>query len=313
MKILNTEPLDFSMEAKRIYASLGQYCDSDISVLNTTQMTDVDVLIVRLGAKIDSGIMDMAPRLKFISSATTGLDHIDMEEASKRGIQILSLRGEDAFLDTIPSTADLTFGLILSLLRNIPSSYTDVMRGKWDRNKFRGHQLKGKKIGLIGLGRIGKIMASYCASFGMEVGYYDVKSSIAEGSKYKSFASVEDLLSWSDIVSVHIHLTSENTNFLNKERLSLMKKNSWFINTSRGGIVDELALASLVKENKIMGVAVDVLSDELDGEIIYNPLWMLAREGYNVIITPHIGGASFEAMNDCEVFMANKLVRTLNK
>ena len=255
--------------------------------------------------------MEKLPSLKFISSATTGLDHIDSKEADKRGIKIISLRGEDDFLDTVPSTADLTFGLILSLLRNIPASYNDVLSNNWDRNKFRGHQLKGKNIGIIGLGRIGRILAKYCEVFGMNVGYYDVKKIIEGKYSYKSFASVEELLSWSDIVSVHIHLTEENTNYLNAERLSKMKEGSWFINTSRGGIVDENILAEMMRTKKIKGIAVDVLSNEIDGNITVNPLVKLATEGYNIIITPHIGGASFEAMHDCEIFMAKKLINSL--
>ena len=311
MKIYNIEPLDFSNEAKALYTSMGEYIDSSISDLEAGNLKDANVLIVRLANKIDSSVMDKLPSLKFISTATTGLDHIDNMEAERRGIEIISLRGEDDFLDTIPSTADLTFGLILSLLRNIPASYNDVLKNNWDRNKFRGYQLKGKNIGIIGMGRIGRILAKYCDAFGMNVGYYDVKKMPDGKYLHKSFDSVEELLTWSNIVSVHIHLTEENKNYLNAERLSNMKAGSWFINTSRGGIADEAVLANMIIDKKLRGVAVDVLSDELEGNINSNPLAKLARDGYNVIITPHIGGASFEAMHDCEIFMAKKLVNVL--
>jgi len=179
-----------------------------------------------------------------------------------------------------------------------------VLNGNWNRDKFRGYQLKDKNIGIIGLGRIGAMVAEYAQAFKMQVGYFDPRVS---NSSYKRFNQLEDLLACSDIITIHIHLESQTTNLLNEQNIEHLKDGSFIINTSRGGIVDENAMVASLKRGNIAGIGVDVLHNELNG-FEQSPLWRAAQAGENIIITPHIGGATWEAMHGCEEFLCKKFL-----
>jgi D-3-phosphoglycerate dehydrogenase len=308
MKVLITESEDFSRLA---ISNLNKKFEVEVDDINSKallmgKLSDVEVLFVRLRFKIDRVIIDKAPLLKYILSATTGLDHIDVNHFEQRGGKVISLKGETDFLSSIPSTAEHTWALLLSLIKKIPSSFAHVKEGKWNRNLFKGNNLKGKKIGILGLGRVGKQVAQFAAIFEMEVGYFDICSS---SHPYQSFQTPEELFNWADIVTIHIPYNKENENFVNKELLSHAKSHSMLINTSRGGVWDENSVAQLLRQEKIKGVAVDVLEKELERNTIYsNPLVLLAQENYNVIITPHIAGATYESMVMTEEYIADKFM-----
>ncbi|HLF51234.1 D-isomer specific 2-hydroxyacid dehydrogenase family protein [Flavobacterium sp.] len=313
MKLLITESEDFSSLAISNLKEKFEVEVADINnkVLLMDKLSDVGVLFVRLRFKIDRKIIENAPQLKYILSATTGLDHVDVNYFEKRGGKIISLKGETDFLSSIPSTAEHTWALLLSLIKKIPSSFTHVKEGKWNRNLFKGNNLKGKKIGILGLGRVGKQVAQFAAIFEMEVGYFDICNI---KTPHQSFQTPEELFSWADIVTIHIPYNAENENFVNKELLSHAKIHSMLINTSRGGVWDENSVAQLLKQRKIKGVAVDVLEKELDGSTISsNPLVLLAKENYNVIITPHIAGATYESMAMTEEYVADKFINLFKK
>lgn len=308
MKVLITESEDFSRLA---ISNLNKKFEVEVADINNKallmeKLSDVEVLFVRLRFKIDREIIENAPRLKYILSATTGLDHIDVSHFENRGGKVISLKGETDFLSSIPSTAEHTWALLLSLIKKIPSSFAHVKEGKWNRNLFKGNNLKGKKIGILGLGRVGKQVAQFAAIFEMEVGYFDICNI---STPYQSFQTPEELLNWADIITIHIPYNTENKNFVNKELLSHAKNHSMLINTSRGGVWDENSVAQLLRQEKIKGVAVDVLEKELERNTIYsNPLVLLAQENYNVIITPHIAGATYESMVMTEEYIADKFV-----
>ena len=305
MTVLNAEPNGYSEKAIESWKQKGYvYKASGWDEIETTRsFDDVTILIVRLAKKINKSIINKFPNLTHLVTATTGLDHIDQESVKEKGIRLVSLRGHDDFLRTIPSTAELTWALLLALIRNIPAANEDVKSGHWDRDKFRGYQLKGKMLGIIGLGRTGKKVATYAQAFDMQIQYFDPY--IFERSFHKC-DQLEELLSSSDIISIHVHLDDETHHLINEHNISTIKKDCLLINTSRGNILDEGAVVKALISKEIRGIATDVLSTELE-DIRSSPLWQAQQKNESVIITPHIGGASCDAMWACEEYIVDQL------
>ena len=314
-KTLNLEPIDYSPEAKKIIKYHSDLQDGPITRKSLKErIGGYDCIIIRLGHKIDQNLLKHAGKLKVIVSATTGLNHIDVEEANSRGIKILSLKGETEFLETVTATAEHTMGLILSLIRHTPQAHNSVMSGAWDRNLFKGHDLFGKTIGIIGYGRLGKIVAKYSTAFGMNVMAYDTKS-ISKDEPVES-AALDHVLSQSDIVTLHASYSPENEGVFDKTCFDRMKKGAVFINTARGEIVNEKSLLEALETKHLSGAALDVIANEQDlpiSPINDNPIYKYAREYDNLILTPHIGGATYDSMYKTEIFMAHKLVEFFNK
>lgn len=309
MRILITESEDFSPNAIAELQKYFEVVQRDFTSLEdlTENIAEVDVLFVRLRFKLTQEILEKAPKLQYILTATTGLDHIDTDYFESRGGKVISLKGEVDFLGSIPSTAEHTWALLLALLKKIPSAFEDVKDGNWHRDHFKGNNLRGKKIGILGLGRVGKQVAHFAEAFGLEIGYFDI---VSQTNKYKSFSNPEDLFAWAEIISIHIPYNTENKNFVNEELLEHCQKNAVLINTSRGNVWDENRVAELLKQNKIFGIATDVLQDEFNKkQLIRNPLVELATEEYNIIITPHIAGATYESMAMTEEFIVSQFLK----
>jgi D-3-phosphoglycerate dehydrogenase len=311
MKILITESENFSSNA--IEALRGQFEVSTTNIKSKEELLskvgDFEAIFVRLGLIIDNEIIQKAKKLRYILTATTGLDHIDVAYFESIGGKVISLKDEVEFLGTIPSTAEHTWALLLALMKKIPCSFHHVKNGEWNRNLFINTNLKGKRIGILGLGRVGKQVAKFAKAFDMEVGFFDTTSI---NSDFKKFNTSGEMFNWSDIVSIHIPYTVENENFVSKELLSHLKRNSILINTSRGGVWDENEVAFLIKIGILSGVATDVLKNELIvNSISSNPLVLLANQKYNVIITPHIAGATKESMTMTEEFIVKKFLNLL--
>jgi len=309
IKVINIEPHNYSQEATTILESFLQVDERALSREELMAEIDVyDVLITRLGHQIDREVIDRGKILKVIVTATTGLDHIDIDYAREHGITILSLNGEYEFLRTIPATGEHTFALMLALLRNIPAAANSVLNGKWDRDSFIGRDLEHKKLGLVGVGRVGRKVAQIAQGFNMQVGGYD-PSPNQTINLVEYFSSLNDLLSWAEIVSVHIPLNSETSLLISEPEFSKMRKGSYLINTSRGKIVDENALMAKLEQGHLAGAALDVIHSEQkirDGAL--SLLIEYAKEQENLIITPHIGGATTDSMHKTEIFMAQKLL-----
>lgn len=303
MIVLNAEPSGYSKKAIESWKQKGyDYRESSWDEIASTKLFEgVTVLIVRLAKYIDLDILLKFPRLSHLVSATTGLDHINQESLRERNINLVSLRGQDAFLQTIPSTAEHTWALLMALMRNIPGANDDVKQGRWNRDNFRGWQLKGKMLGIIGLGRTGKKVAAYARAFDMKVLYYDP---YVNDSTYVKAATLEELLTVSDILSLHVHLNDETRHLLAEQHIHVIKPGCLVINTSRGKVLDEEALTRALVNKKIGGIATDVLATEL-GDIRQSPMWKAQQQNQNIIITPHIGGATFDAMWACEEFIVD--------
>lgn len=314
LKILNVIGEKFSPEARNV---LDSFADVDYKTPTQDELANMissyEGVVVGLEVKFDKNVLEKASKLKFIATATTGLDHIDVSLAESKGIQILSLKGESDFLDTVTGTAELAFGILLSLLRFIPHSFDSVKNGQWNREMFRGRNLYGKTLGIVGLGRLGKMTARYGRAFGMNVLYCDPYVDAKNFPDYKK-VDFDTLISESDFVSVHVHLSKETENMFNVSTFKKMKKTAHLINTSRGKIVDEDALLEALKDKVIAGYGADVLSDELSfkgGTFSDNKLVDYMKNHNNVIVLPHIGGMTVESREATDLFIAEKIKKNL--
>lgn len=316
MLVLNLEPDNFSKAAIAELQGFARYCAlpshsllDDIHVKKILQ--DADVVWTRLAHRIDAAFLEMAPRLKFIASATTGLNHIDIDACAVRGIEVVSLRGETTFLSTITATAELTLSLMLECLRRTGRAhYSVVESGVFDRDKFVGRQLSGLTLGIIGMGRLGSIVAEYGRALRMNVQFCDPLPDLMLNVPQNALrVSFEELLRTSDIVSLHASYSPGCARILDRRAFSKMRSGSVFINTARGELVDEDALLSALRFGPLGAAAVDVLDDEVRRAILgaAHPLIGFAKNSDRLIITPHIGGACSDAMEAAELFVAKKL------
>ncbi len=261
-------------------------------------------LVTMLTDPIDAEIISRGENLVVISNVAVGYDNIDVEAATKRGIYVTNTPG---VLDD--ATADLAFALLLAVSRRIPEADTYVRSGLWrgwEPRLFLGSDLKGKTLGIIGLGRIGTEVARRAKCFKMNVVYYqrrrDPEKEASIGVRY---VSLEELLSTSDYVSLHVPLTSETRGMIGRKELSRMKRTAYLINTSRGPVVDEEALYEALSEGRIRGAALDVFSEEPVSPD--NPLLKLK----NVVLTPHIGSATTETRTRMALLAAENVVKAL--
>lgn len=244
--------------------------------------------------KIDEEIINAGKNLKCICTASTGTNHIDIRYANKKNIHIISLKKYKRILEKIPSTAELAFTLMMASIRNIIPASNSVEKYQWSYLEFIGEQLKEKKIGILGYGRLGRLFANFCLKFGAKVYFYDPfkKSS---SKKIKKVSNLKLFLKSVDILSIHIHLNESTKNFLNKSLLRYLKKNILIINTSRGEIINEDDLIKFLKKNQNSKFAADVISHEL-GNIFKSKLIKYFKKNKNrVLLTPHLGGSTYQA------------------
>ncbi len=262
------------------------------------EIADVDGLIIRSGTKVTKEILESAKRLKVIGRAGTGLDNVDIATANEKGIVVMNVPGGNTL-----SAAEHTLALLFSLARKIPQANASVKEGKWERKKFMGVELNGKILGVIGLGRIGSIVAERALCMKMKVIAYDpfVTPDFAS-KKGIELVSLEELLSRADFITIHTPLTKETYHLLNRDTLSKVKKGSYIINCARGGIIDESALYEALVSGHIAGAALDVFEKEPPDPD--NPLLKLD----NVIVTPHLGASTVEAQKVVAIEIAKQVV-----
>jgi len=309
LKILCPEPESFSKEgldfASNIFKLTAKSMDQKQFESN---LKFFDGVLIRFNTKITKELLSNNQNLRVILSPTTGLDHIDIEFCKKLKIKVYHIKNDKAFLKQLPGTAELTFALILSLLRKIPSAFESVKNGDWEVAPYRGLELSNKTIGIVGFGRLGKKVAKIALSFDMKVIFFDpFKTSVSK--KIKKISVLDELLKEVDILSLHLHLNKNTHHLIGEQELSLLKKESIIINTSRGSIIDNLALLKHLEQSKIKGAALDVLEDE--ASIINkknNLLIKYSKSNNNLIITPHIGGATYESVKKSDLYVLNKFL-----
>jgi D-3-phosphoglycerate dehydrogenase len=307
-RILVAEGLGFPESARHRLSEAG---DVDVRDLNRSgllaEVSNADVLWVRLRHRVDEQLLEQGERLKFIVSPTTGLNHIDLDAAERRNIEVLSLRGETALLRNVRATAELTVGLVLMLLRRLPYAARDAAQGAWNRDAFKGHELHGKTVGLVGYGRLGQLVAQCLQGFDVRILATDPNVVDDAARLRAALVPLEALLDESDVVSLHINLDRSTEGFFGREQFMSMKRGAWFINTARGELVDEGALLDALDSGHLAGAALDVLCGESAEGMAEHPLVAYAGTHDNLILTPHIGGCTFESMEKTELHMAEKL------
>ncbi|MAZ41020.1 hydroxyacid dehydrogenase [bacterium] len=314
-KILNTIGEAFADEGKKI---LESFAEVDYKIPDQKELDDTihnyDACVVGLGVTFHEDTLKKAKNLKAIATATTGLDHIDVSWAEKNNINVVSLRGEREFLDTLTATSELAWGLLIGLMRRIPWAFARVLEHEWNREDFRvPSRLYGKTLGIVGMGRLGTHMARYARAFGMNVVFYDphVEAPVVDECKK---VSLEALARESDVISINVHLTDETEGLIDKRLFGMMKPNIVIINTSRGRVVDEKELLRAIKDKRIAGYATDVLGGELNfKEKAEHALISYAKENDNILIVPHIGGLTNDSRKETDIFIARKLKKYLEE
>jgi len=314
MNILNAEPEGYSRKAYEILDTIGIVIEEECDREKLLKLIpEIDVLIVRLDHCVDEELFKKADKLKIVVTATTGLNHIDLDAATKYGVTVLSLKGERIFLDSLTATAELTWALLLALVRRLPEAIEHVNQGGWDRDLFKEHQLKEKVLGIVGYGRLGRIVARYGDAFEMRVIATD--PFVMKMDSYVEKVEMDDLLSSADVISLHINYDETTHGIMNEEAFRKVKSGAVLINTSRGELIDEKAMLKALDLGVLSGVALDVLSYEANKSISWpkdSEVWKRLSSDLKILITPHIGGATFESMEKTEIFMANKLKKYLN-
>ena len=251
-------------------------------------------------------IIDAAPSLKVICTASTGTNHIDTTYASRRGIAVLSLTDERDAINKISSTAEHASALMLSALRHIPQAFDSVKRGEWDYTQFIGRQLDYLTVGVVGYGRLGTYFARYARAFGSRVLVYDPYVIVEDEATIQT--DLDQLLAESDVISLHVHVTLETTGMVDHTWFSKMKPSVVLVNTARGEVINETDLIAFLKEHPDARLATDVISGEVSVKQS-SPLIEYARTASNVILTPHIGGMTVEGQQIAYAHAAHQLRR----
>jgi len=259
---------------------------------------EYDGLVVRSRTKVDREVLEKASRLKMIARPGTGLDNIDVKSAEARGIQVFN--SPEALVEAVSEHVIL---LMLALARGLVFADASLKAGNWMKETLLGSELRGKTLGVVGLGRIGRRVAELSKTFGMSIVGYDVvqvpKEILAELEA--KLIALDDLLSASDFVTIHVPLTPETHHLFDHRRLSMMKRGARLINTSRGGVIDEKSLVVALKTGRLSGAALDVFETEPpSGGILSAP---------NVILTPHVGGQTIEAQSEAMRRIGEKIKR----
>ncbi len=314
-KTVILEPTNYSPKSIALYSQLGSVSSEALEgEALDRELADAEVIVLRLAFYIDAAFMDKAPKLKILATPTTGLNHIDVVEAEKRGIRIISLKGWREVTEKIYATSEHTIGLMLALLRKLPFAHNHVVAGGWDRNLFVGHEISGATIGMLGCGRLGFRVAEILDKMGAKVIAYDPYQKNIP-TCVEMVSDLQAFLGRADIVSVHVYLTDETTHMLSKQEFAWMKPGARLVNTARGQIIDEVALLEALESGHLAGAALDVLENEAaDGKFLeHNALRGFAATHDNLILTPHIGGATRESMAMTEDAIAGAVVEAMNE
>ena len=247
-------------------------------------LADADALVVRSAVQVDDALMEKAPKLRVIGRAGVGVDNIDAEAATRRGIVVMNTPGANAV-----AVAELTIGLMLALARKLPAANASMHAGKWDKKNLQGAELRGKTLGILGLGRIGLEVARRARGFGLEIIGSDpfVSAAVARENGIR-LVTIDELIAGSDYLTLHVGLTPQTTGIINERTLAKMKKGVRIINCARGELVEDAALVAALLSGHVAGAALDVFTVEPPKESPY-----FAMD--NVILTPHVAGSTGEA------------------
>ena len=309
MKILICDKLD-TLAVENLQ-ELGDCIDvsneKNKEALIEENIADADILLVRSGTNITKELIDKANSLKIIARCGVGIDNIEISEATKKNIFVTNTPNAN-----IISAAELTIGLMIAAARNISIADNSLKNKEWSRSEFTGIELYGKQLGLVGFGKVARLVSERLQSFGMKVVFYD--PFVESSTEVEQKLNLNELLETSDFVSLHVPKTDETKNLISKDKLSIMKSNAIIINASRGGVIDEDAVFELVNQNKLFSAGFDVYENEppnLDKESINS----------KAITLPHLGASTTEAqqrtgkevVDNIKDILSGNLTSVLNK
>ncbi|MDI3389969.1 hydroxyacid dehydrogenase [Streptomyces sp. B-S-A8] len=284
--VLISDPLPTRLTAELNEDFEIRQCTGSNRAALLAAVPEAEALIIRSATRVDQEVLDHAPRLRIIARAGVGLDNVDVDAATRAGVMVVN-----APVSNVTSVAELTVGLILSMFRHLPAAHASVRAGEWRRADFQGSELSGKSIGILGFGRIGQLVAERLAPFEVELLTHDpnvtAEFAFAQGV---GWMPLDELMSTVDVLTVHVPRTPATTGLIGARELALAKPSLRVVNTSRGGIVDETALASALAAERIAGAALDVFETEPP---THSPLPHLD----SVVCTPHIGAGTREAQD----------------
>jgi D-3-phosphoglycerate dehydrogenase len=300
VRILVCDPVDDDGVEKLTSAHFKVDVEPSISSRELAEViSEYDVVVVRSRTKVTRSIIERGKRLKVVARAGSGLDNIDLKAAENQGVTVLNT--PEAASDSV---AELTIGLMLAVSRRIAYADRTVKDGQWLKKDLEGSLLKGKTLGLIGLGNIGTKVAAIAKAMGMKILITKRTPPSHETLRLleAEFVPLGQLLGQSDVVSVHVPLTDQTQRMISAKELNLMKDGAVLVNTARGGIVEETALLMALKSNKLGGAALDVYEVEppVNIELLRMP---------NVVCTPHIGAQTAEAQKTASILLAEKIIR----
>jgi D-3-phosphoglycerate dehydrogenase len=265
------------------------------------RLGEFDGILIRSATKLTAELIERGSRLSVIGRAGVGVDNVDVEAATKRGIVVAN-----APQSNVVTAAEHTMALLLALARNIPQAYASLTAGKWERSKFSGVELYDKTLGILGFGRIGQLVAQRARGFGMRVLAFDpfVSAELYRELRVEKADSPEDIYAQSDFITIHLPKTADTLNFLNGEAFAKMRDGVRILNVARGGLIDEAALKDALDSGKVAGAALDVFPSEPMTE---NPLFAYP----NVVVTPHLGASTAEATDRAGYQSAEQVVAAL--
>jgi D-3-phosphoglycerate dehydrogenase / 2-oxoglutarate reductase len=300
VRVLIAEPLaDAGVELLRAHFEVDAHDALDRAEL-LARVADADALVVRSATQVDAEVLAAGRNLKVVGRAGIGLDNVDVNAATRLGVMVVN-----APQSNVISAAEHTVALILAQARNIPQADAALREGRWERSRFQGAELYGKTLGIVGLGRVGALVAQRLNAFGMRVIAYDPYVSRDRAAQMGvELASLVEVLTRADVVTVHLPKTSETTGLIGERELAAMRPGARLVNTARGGLVDETALAKAVESGHLGGAALDVFSEEPTTQ---SPLFQLDR----VVVTPHLGASTAEAQDKAGVAIAEQLILAL--
>lgn len=308
MKIVLLESLSVSKECMKKYTdmlvqeghSFQCYERNDDPEVQIQEIGDADIVMIA-NMPLSGKVISACPNLKFIDVAFTGVDHVDLQAAKEKGVAVSNASGYSN-----ESVAELVLGMMLSLLRNVPQVEERCRKGM-TKDGLVGRELKGKTVGVVGTGAIGSRVAELCHLFGCEIAAYDLFPK-KNAPEYLHYGTLEEVLSKSDIVTLHCPLTEDSRNLINQDRIAQMKKGAILINAARGPIVDSKALADALNSGYLRGAGVDVFEMEpplpMDHPLLHS---------INTIVTPHIAFASDESMEIRAEIVFENIQKWMNK
>ncbi len=266
---------------------------------------DAHILGIRSGTHVTQEVLAHCTKLMAIGCFCIGTNQVDLQNSMLKGIPVFN----DPHSNT-RSVAEMVIGLCIVLMRNLFNKNAAAHAGQWKKHSSGAHELRGKSLGIVGYGRIGTQVAILAEAMGMQVFYYDIEQKLSLGN-VKSMPSLQALLSMADIVTLHVPETPATRNLINAENLPFLKKSAYLINTSRGKVVDIEALAQALRHKVLQGAAIDVFQQEPAD--VHKPFSSVLQNMENVILTPHIGGATEEAQESIALSVSQKLVHFINR